>query len=268
MKIFKLVSIFVISAFIMALSACEQKKEAANQIRVGTIAGPETQLMEVAKQVAAKQGLDIQIVQFSDYTMPNEALADGSIDANMFQHLPYLNAAIKAKNYPLIPVAKTFVYPMAIYSKKIKNIADLNSGATVAIPNDPSNEARALLLLEKAKLITLKPDTSITATTTDIASNPKNLNIEAIDAAQLPRVLPDVELAVINTNYAMIAGLVPSRDGLIVEDANSPYANLIVIRANEKNDPRIPKLIAAFQSPEVLQKAKELFKGQAIAAWK
>lgn len=268
MKLIKLLSLIILSTALLILTACGQKKEAANQIRVGTIAGPETQLMETAKEVAAKQGLDIQIVQFSDYTMPNAALADGSIDANMFQHLPYLDAAIKAKNYPLIPVAKTFVYPMAVYSQKIKSIADVKSGATVAIPNDPSNEARALLLLEKAKLITLKPGASITATTVDIASNPKNLNIKAIDAAQLPRVLPDVELAVINTNYAMIANLVPSRDGLVIEDANSPYANLIVVRANEKNDPRVTKLIAAFQSAEVLEKAKELFQGQAIAAWK
>ncbi|MGB6976386.1 MAG: MetQ/NlpA family ABC transporter substrate-binding protein [Gammaproteobacteria bacterium] len=254
---------------LLAITACSQNKtEAANQIRVGTIAGPETELMEIAKQVAAqKYNLNIKIVQFEDYTMPNEALADGSIDANAFQHLPYLQAAMKAKGYKLTVAGKTFIYPMGIYSKRITNLAQLRDGATVAIPNDPSNEARALLLLQSAKLITLKPNTDISATITDIQRNPKHLVIKEIDAAQLPRVLPDVDLATINTNYAMVANLLPTRDALFIENPDSPYANLIVVRAGDENKPQFQKLVAAIHSPEVLQKAQKLFQGQAIPAW-
>ena len=269
MRTLKTIFAFIItSTLLLSFAACSQQKENPNVVKVGTIAGPETQLMQVAKQVAAKKyGLDIEIVQFTDYNMPNEALANGSIDANMFQHLPYLTASIKANGYKLSPIAETFVYPMAIYSKKIKNISQVKDGDVVAIPNDPSNEARALLLLQKAKLITLKPGTNITATIADIATNPKHLSIKEIDAAQLPRVLPDVTIAAINTNYAAEAGLLPTKNGLVIEGADSPYANLIVVRTADVNDPRFVKLVNAFHSPEVLAEAKILFKGQAIPAW-
>jgi D-methionine transport system substrate-binding protein len=253
---------------ILALTACGQHKEATNEVRVGTIAGPETELMEIAKQVAAqKYALNVTIVQFEDYTMPNEALADGSIDANAFQHSPYLQAAMKAKGYKLAVAGKTFIYPMGIYSKKIKQLAQLHEGATVAIPNDPSNEARALLLLQSAKLITLKPNTDVSATVTDIQDNPKRLIIKEINAAQLPRVLPDVDIAAINTNYAMVANLLPTRDALFIESIDSPYANLIVVRAGEENKPQFQQLVNAIHSPEVLQKAQKLFQGQAVPAW-
>jgi D-methionine transport system substrate-binding protein len=254
---------------LLALTACNQNKtEATNQIRVGTIAGPETELMEIARQVAAQRyNLDIKIVQFEDYTMPNAALADGSIDANAFQHLPYLEAAMKAKGYKLAVIGKTFIYPMGIYSRKITDLTQLRDGATVAIPNDPSNEARALLLLQRAKLITLKPNVDISATINDIQNNPKHLVIKEIDAAQLPRVLPDVDLAIINTNYAMVANLLPTRDALFIERPDSPYANLIVVRAGEENKPQFQQLVNAFHSAEVLQKAHKLFQGQAIPAW-
>ncbi|HVV68308.1 MAG TPA: MetQ/NlpA family ABC transporter substrate-binding protein [Gammaproteobacteria bacterium] len=265
----KLFKIILLATTFVVVSACSQKSSAdGNTIKVGTIAGPETQLMEVAKQVAAKDyNLDIEIVPFTDYNMPNEALADGSIDANMFQHKPYLDAAIKAKGYKIVPVGKTFVYPMGVYSKKIHEISALPDGATVAIPNDPSNEARALLILQKANLITLKNSDNPNATVADIASNPKKLKFREIDAAQLPRVLPDVALAVINTNYAMIAGLLPSRDALIVESADSPYANLIVVRQGSENDPRVQHLVDALHSDAVKKEAKALFKDQAVPAW-
>lgn len=269
MKIFKNLFRFSCIIGLTILSACSQHKEASNELRVGTIAGPETQLMQVAKQVAAKKyGLNIKIVQFTDYNMPNEALSDGSIDANMFQHLPYLQAAIAARGYKLVPIAKTFVYPMALYSKKIKTLAQLKKGDVVAVPNDPSNEARALLLLEKAGLIKLRAGAGTNATIVDITDNPKQLQIKEVDAAQLPRVLTDVAIAAINTNYAMVAGLTPSQNGLFIEDSHSPYANLIVVRADDQNDPRFAKLVEAFQSPEVLAEAQTLFKGQAIPAWK
>lgn len=255
-------------ALLFTITAC-QHKEANNELRVGTIAGPETQLVETAKQIALRRyGLNIEIVQFSDYTMPNAALADGSIDANMFQHLPYLQAEIQAKGYQLTPIAKTFVYPMAIYSKKIKHLSDLKNNAVVVIPNDPSNEARALLLLQKAGLIELKPNTTITATVADVTKNPKNLTIKEVDAAQLPLILPDADIAVINTNYATLAGLIPSKDGLLIEGPDSLYANLVVVRTKDKTDPRFLKLVAALHSAEVLHEAQKLFHGQVISSWK
>lgn len=270
MSIFKnLLKIAFFATIFVILSACHQKTDHDKTIKVGTIAGPETELMETAKDVAQKQyKLMVSIIPFSDYVMPNEALADGSIDANMFQTTPYLNAAIKSQGYKLVIAGKTFVYPMGLYSKKITKLGDLKDGAVVAIPNDPSNEARALLLLQKAELITLKPGADVQATLADIVTNPKKLVFKEIEAAQLPRTLPDVDMAAINTNYAMIAGLMPSKDALFIETTDSPYVNLVVIRAGMENDPRVKELVEALHSQPVLDKAKELFKDQAIPGWK
>lgn len=249
------------------LVACNQK-EAANELKIGTISGPETQLMQVAKQVAReKYGLNIDIVQFTDYTMPNQALSDGEIDANMFQTIPYLNADMQAHHYDLVVIGKAFIYPMAVYSQKIKNINAVPDNAVVAIPNDPSNQARALLLLQAAGLIKLKPGVDVMATPNDVVSNPKKLQIKALDAANLPRVLPDVTLAVINTNYAVPAGLYPTKDGLFIENKDSPYVNVVVVRSGEQNDAKFKELILALHSPEVLAAAKNLFQGQAIPGW-
>lgn len=265
--ILKIISLAVV---ITTLTACGQKQSSAsNTIKVGTIAGPETQLMEVAQKVAADQyNLKIEIVPFSDYNMPNEALADGSLDANVFQHLPYLEQAIRSKGYKIVAIGKTFVYPMGVYSKKIKNVNELKEGAVIAIPNDPSNEGRALLLLQKAGLIKLNSQVTTEATLADVTDNPKKLVFKELDAAQLPRTLPDVDLAAINTNYAMLAGLLPSRDALIVESADSPYANLIVVREDNKDNPNLQKLVEALHSEAVVDKANSLFKGQAVPAWK
>lgn len=256
--------IFGIFVLLISLVACN--KPSPNTITVGTIAGPETDLVEVAKEVALKQyGLQVKIVEFNDYNLPNEALQDGSLDANVYQHLPYLQAAIKAHGYNLEPIGKTFIYPTGIYSSKIKSLTQLPDKAVIAIPNDPSNEARALLLLHKAGLITLK--NTHTATTADIATNPKQLNIKELDAAQLPRVLSDVDAAVINTTFAIPAGLSPSRDAIYIEDKDSPYANLIVIRPDNPKKPQLEEFVKALNSEEVKNKAKELFGDAAIPAW-
>lgn len=259
--------LIVISTLVL-LTGCGQNSKDPNTIKVGTIAGPESSLIDVAKQVAKeKYGLTIKIVEFTDYTMPNTALNDGSIDANMYQHLPYLQSAVKARGYKLTPIGKTFVFPMGLYSRKIKSLQDLQSGATVAIPNDPSNEARALLLLQKAKLITLRGKNNVNATPIDIVSNPKKLKFEELDAADLPRVLQDVSIAAINTNYAIPAGLIPTKDAIYLEDKNSPYANLVVVRTQEKDNKNLRELVITLHSPEVLAAAKKIFKGQAIVAW-
>ncbi len=255
---------------LFSLFACslQQKESSEDTVKVGTISGPETELIEVAKQVAKdKYNLTIEIIPFSDYAIPNIALAEGSIDANIFQHLPYLKVVINTRHYDLTPVAKTFIYPMGVYSKQYKNIDDLPEQASIAIPNDPSNEARALLLLQKAGLLTLKDRTDKLYTVNDIITNRKKIQIKTLAAAQLARVMPDVDAVVINTNYAVPAGLRPLRDAIYIEDKDSDYANLIVVRAEDINKPKITQLIAAVQSDEVKQAANKIFTGQAIAAW-
>lgn len=257
-KIFTLLSVFF-------LAACQQKD---NALRVGTISGPETQLVEVAQQVALKQyGLNIKIIPFADYLQPNTALNDGSIDANIFQHQPWLDQQVHDHHYPLIAIAKGFIYPMGLYPGKTKSIAALPKGAIIAIPNDPSNEGRALLLLQKAGLIQLNKQAGIYATPRDITANPNGFVFKELDAAQLTRSLADVDVAAINTNFAIEANLYPNRDALIREDQHSIYANIIVIRSDAQNDPRIHQLVEAFHSAAVQKEADKLFHGQAIPAW-
>ncbi len=261
--IFKLL---VLSLCTLLFSSCQSHDKSI--LKVGTISGPETELMQVAKEVAKnKYGLDIVIVEFTDYLEPNAALSDGSIDANMFQHQPYLDQQNKDRRYDLVAVGKTFIYPMGIYSSKIKSLRQLPDGATIAVPNDPSNEGRALMLLQKAKLIQLKKETGIYAMPGDITENPKHLKIKELDAAQLARSLPDVDLAIINTNYAVPAGLSPKKDAIFLEGKDSPYANIIVVRRDELQDLRVKQLVAALQSAAVLKAAQRIFNGQAIAAW-
>ncbi|MDP1574132.1 MAG: MetQ/NlpA family ABC transporter substrate-binding protein [Coxiellaceae bacterium] len=255
----------------LTLIAChsrDSKNTSENYIRVGTISGPETKLMAVAKKVALQQfGLKVKIIEFTDYTMPNQALEDDQIDANVFQHYPFLLSQVKQHGYSIASVGDTFLYPMGLYSRTLKSITDLKPGSKVAIPNDPSNEARALLLLEKAKLITLKSHVTINATTRDIKGNPYHLNIIAMDAAQLPRALEDVAIAAINTNFAIPAGLSPSH-ALFAEQTDSPYMNLIVVRAADRNLKRTKELVEAYQSAPVLAEAKKLFGDAAVAGFK
>lgn len=251
----------------LSLAACNGNKD-GNTITIGTIAGPETELMQVAKKVAQKQyGLNIKILEFSDYIMPNTALNDGSINANMFQHQPYLTQTVNDRGYKLVSIGKTYIYPMAGYSKKYKKFSELPKGARVAIPNDPSNGARALLLLQKSGLITLKAGKNISASVSDIKENLRQLKITELDAAQLPRVLDDIDLAIINTNYAIPANLIPTRDALIIEGTDSLYANVVAVREGDESNPKLQQLVEALHSPEVQQTAARLFHKQAIQAW-
>jgi len=244
------------------------KQEMVQAIRVGTIAGPETELMQAAAAVAKAQfDLDVKMIVFSDYIQPNEALNQGDLDANMFQHKPYLDEQSAEHHYQLAIAGKTFVYPMGLYSSRYKTLAEIPTHTRVAIPNDPTNEGRALLLLQKSGLITLKAEAGLKATVQEIAKNPKQLQFVELDAANLPRAFADVGLAVINTNYAIPAGLVPSQDAIVLEDKDSPYANLIVVRQADKDQPWVHELVKAFQSPQVADKAKQLFQDQAIPAW-
>lgn len=255
-----------LSVFTLLLTLFACSKPSPDTLIVGTISGPETELVEAARQVAQeKYGITVKIIEFNDYNLPNEALQDGSLDANVYQHLPYLQAASKAHGYDLEVIGKTFVYPTGIYSTKVKSLDNLPDNALIALPNDPSNEARALRLLQKAGLISLK-DTQ-NASVQDIAKNPKQLRFKEMDAAQLTRVLPDVDAAVINTTFAIPAGLSPSRDALFIEGKDSPYANLIVIRRNSSKKAQLELLVKALNSTEVKAKAQSLFGDAAIPAW-
>jgi D-methionine transport system substrate-binding protein len=236
-------------------------------LKVGVTAGPHAEIMETVKKVAAKDGLEIQIVEFSDYITPNVALSQGDIDVNSYQHQPFLDNQVKDRKYEIVSIGKTVIFPMGIYSKKIKDLAELKTGAAVAIPNDPSNGGRALLLLEKAQLIKLKPEAGIKATVADITANPKNIKIKEIDAAQIPRSLDDVDIAAINTNYAVPAGLVPTKDAIAIENADSPYANVIAVRTKDKDNAAFQKLLKAYHSAEVKQWIEAKYKGTFVPTW-
>tara|TARA_R110000868_G_scaffold8205_3_gene42643 strand:+ start:234122 stop:235606 length:1485 start_codon:yes stop_codon:yes gene_type:complete len=239
-----------------------------NDITLGCIAGPETQLMQtVAKVAKQRYGLNVKLVEFSDYTMPNTALNDGDIDANYFQHIPYLDAQIKARDYKIAAIGKGFIYPMGLYSKKITSLQQLPDNAKIGIPNDPSNEARALLLLQKAKLITLRKGVGVNATPHDIISNPKHLQLIELDAAQLPRSLSDVEMAAITNTYATSAGL-KLKDAILAESTDSPYANVLAVQTKNKNNPKLKELVKALQSNASIKEAQQLFGDGAVAAWK
>lgn len=202
------------------------------------IVGAEQQVAEVAQKVAKdKYGTDVELVTFNDYVLPNEALSKGDIDANAFQHKPYLDQQLKDRGYKLVAVGNTFVYPIAGYSKKIKSLDELQDGSQVAVPNDPTNLGRSLLLLQKVGLIKLKDGVGLLPTVLDVVENPKNLKIVELEAPQLPRSLDDAQiaLAVINTTYASQIGLTPAKDGIFVEDKDSPYVNLIVTREDNKD---------------------------------
>ncbi|EDZ99837.1 lipoprotein, YaeC family [Burkholderia sp. H160] len=239
-------------------------------IKVGTIGGPDAQIWEVVTKVAKREGLNVKVVEFNDYIQPNAALDAGDLDANSFQHQPYLDSQIKQRGYKLVNAGLTYISPLGAYSKKLKSLKDLPQGAKVAVPNDPSNENRALLLLQAQGLIKLKDGAATggnNATPLDVADNPKKIRFVELDAAQLPRSLADVDAAVINTNFALAAGLQPTRDAIALEDIHSPYANLIAVRAKDKDQPWVKKLVAAYQSEDVRQFIKTQFKGSMVPSF-
>jgi D-methionine transport system substrate-binding protein len=267
-----LLTITVLVIFSMVLFVgCGGNQEAAKaektSIKVGVTAGPHAEILDEVKKVAEKDGLKVEIVEFNDYVQPNMALNQGEIDLNSYQHQPFLDEQVKDRGYKIESIAKTVIFPIGIYSQKVKVLADVKDGAIVSVPNDPTNGGRALLLLQKVGLIKLKPNVGLNATAADIAENPKNLQIKELEAAQVPLSLKDVDIAVINTNFAIVAGLVPTKDSLAIEDANSPYANIIVAQTKDKDNPAYKKFVKAYQSDEVKNFINEHFKGSAIAAW-
>jgi len=239
----------------------------AETIKVGVTPGPHAQVMEAVKALAAKKGLDIQIVEFSDYVVPNAALEAGDLQANSFQHQPYLDNQVADRKFKIESVGTTVNFPMGIYSKKVKNWDEVKTGATLAIPNDPTNGGRVLLLLRDKGVIKLKDGVGFKPTMLDITDNPKKLKVIEIDAAQTPRTLDDVDAAGVNTNYATQSGLDPVKDALLREDPKGPYANVIAIRSVDKDKAWVKTLVESYQSPEIKEFIATKFKGAVLATW-
>ncbi|EQA14000.1 MetQ/NlpA family lipoprotein [Glaesserella parasuis] len=275
----KLLGLAVVSA--LALTGCKEEKKAeapavapapaaqAQKIKVGVMSGPEHTVAEKAAQIAKeKYGLEVEFVLFNDYALPNTAVSKGDLDANAFQHKPYLDKDSSSKGLDnLVIVGNTFVYPLAGYSKKIKNVAELQDGAVVAVPNDPSNLARALILLEKQDLIKLKDNTNLFSTSLDIVENPKNLKIQEVDTSVAAKALDDVDLAVVNNTYAGQVGLNATEHGVFVENKESPYVNLIVARKDNQASEAVQNFVKAYQTEEVFQEAQKHFKDGVVKGW-
>jgi len=233
-------------------------------IKIGVTAGPHAQIFEQVKKVAERDGLKIQIVEFTDYIQPNAALSTGDLDANSYQHKPFLDQQVKDRGYKITAVGYTVNFPIGIYSKKVKSLKDLKEGARFGLPNDPTNGGRALLVLQDQGLVKLKPGAGLKATPLDVVENPKKLKFVELEAAQLPRSLDDLDASAVNTNYAIPAGLHPSRDAIAQESAKSPYVNLIAVREQDKDQPWVAKLVKAYQSEEVRKFVQVQFKGAVI----
>lgn len=275
----KLLGLAVVSA--LALTGCKEEKKAeapavapapaaqAQKIKVGVMSGPEHTVAEKAAQIAKeKYGLEVEFVLFNDYALPNTAVSKGDLDANAFQHKPYLDKDSASKGLDnLVIVGNTFVYPLAGYSKKIKNVAELQDGAVVAVPNDPSNLARALILLEKQGLIKLKDNTNLFSTSLDIVENPKNLKIQEVDTSVAAKALDDVDLAVVNNTYAGQVGLNATEHGVFVENKESPYVNIIVARKDNQASEAVQNFMKAYQTEEVFQEAQKHFKDGVVKGW-
>jgi D-methionine transport system substrate-binding protein len=239
----------------------------ADKLVVAATQVPHAEILEFVKPTLAKEGVDLDIKVFSDYVQPNLQTVDKQVDVNFFQHRPYLEAFNRDRKADLVAVAAVHVEPFGAYSRKIKGLSELKDGATIAIPNDPTNGGRALLLLQKQGLITLKDPNNISATPLDVAQNPKRLRFSELEAAMLPRSLDDVDLALINTNYALEAGLVPTRDALFIEGSDSPYVNVLVARRDNKDAPAVQKLVKALHSPQVKQFILDKYKGAVVPAF-
>ncbi|WP_248797946.1 MetQ/NlpA family ABC transporter substrate-binding protein [Pseudomonas sp. MWU13-2105] len=241
--------------------------QAGEKLVVAATPVPHAEILELIKPTLAKEGVDLEIKMFTDYVQPNTQVAEKHLDANYFQTKPYLDGFNKGKGTNLVTVIGVHVEPFGGYSKKVKSLAELKDGATVAIPNEGSNSGRALLLLQKAGLITLKDPTNALSTPKDIVKNDKHLKFKELESALLPRVLDQVDLDLINTNYALEAGLNPAKDALLIEGADSPYVNFLVARPDNKDSAAIQKLAKALTSPEVKAFIAQKYKGAVLPAF-
>lgn len=271
----KLSVILATAVLALGLAGCggSDKKEAApaadKPIKVGVTAGPHAEIMDHVKKLAAKEGLQIEVVEFNDFVTPNVALNQGELFANSMQHAPYLAATLKKEpGFKLKEVFKTVNFPMAVYSTKVKKGEPIPEGAAVAIPNDPSNGGRALLMLDSAGLIKVKDNKNPVTSLKDIVENKHNFKFQELDAAGIPRSLNDVTIACINANYALNAKLNPTKDSILVESSDNPFVNIFVTTEKNVNDPRIAQLKKLYQSAENEKFINEHFKGSILTGWK
>lgn len=266
-------SALLIALSVTLLAGCTAKGEdsaAASQEKtlvVGATPVPHSEILEFIKPQLEEKGIKLEIKEFNDYVTPNLALSEGELDANFFQHAPYMDDFAAKNSIDIVSAGNVHVEPMAGYSKSIKDLKALEDGATVAIPNDPTNEGRALLLLQSQGIIELKDSASLSQTPNDIVKNEKNLSFKELDAAQLPRVLDDVELAVINTNYALKAGMNPLNDSLFIEGKDSPYANIVTVRDGDMEREDIKTLMEVLNSEDVKKFIEEKYEGAIISAF-
>ena len=266
----------MVGALALGITACTDTKESKKSteskveakqttIKIGATPVPHVEILEAVKPLLKAKGYDLEIVEFTDYVTPNIAVDEGELDANFFQHLPYLEEFNKNKNTDLIKTASVHLEPMGLYSHKIKALSELEDGASIAVPNDPTNESRALDILVKEGLLTFKDVDFKTAV--DILENPKNLKIEELDAPQLPRVLDEVDAAIINTNYALAANLNPLKDAIVIESKDSPYVNIVVVKKGNENKEYIKALDEAINSDEIKKFIREKYQGSIIEAF-
>ena len=261
----KTLSLRVVTLIVLVLAlGIAAGAQAATVIKVGATPVPHAEILEFIKPLLQAEGIELDIVEFTDYVLPNLALADGELDANYFQHVPYLETFSEDHRLDLTVLVGVHVEPMGLYSRRVSDLADLPAGAAVAIPNDVTNGGRALLLLEAAGLIGLDPAAGIAATVFDVVDNPRGLRFRELEAPLLPRALDDVDAAVINTNYALEAGLVPLRDALAIEGAASPYVNVVAVRTGDENNPALVKLAEALTRPEVREFILETYEGAVV----
>lgn len=281
MKLKKFTAVALASALSLGLlSACgsnanetpsagsDDNNTEAVTIKIGATPAPHAEILEVVKPILAEQNINLEITVFNDYVTPNTAVEDGSLDANYFQHITYMNGFNESDGTHLVSVGNVHYEPLGLYAGKASTVADLTDGAQIAVPNDTTNEARALQLLAAQGLITVRDGAGLTATVNDITDNPHNLQIKEIEAAQLPRTVQDVDFAVINGNYAMEAGFSVGKDALATEDASSEaaqtYANVLVVKEGRENDPAIQALYAALTSDKVKDYINSTYDGAVV----
>lgn len=260
-------AVLLASAVAIVSLAAPSFAEDKTAVKVGIMSGEDEDVWRVVTAQAVERGLTIETVVFNDYTQPNEALERGEIDANAFQHKPYLDNQIKTQGYHIVPVGYTGVWPIGLYSKKYANIADLPEGAVIGVPNDPSNEGRALRVLQSEHLIKLREGTGILATTTDIAENPKHLVIKELDAGIVGRSVEDLDGAVVNTDWALKSGLTPENRIAQEAVADNPYRNFIAVKAGNENQPWVKTLVASYQNDKVKAEFDRVYKGTGISAY-
>ena len=269
-------SVAVAAGLALSLVGCQDKAPEAPAagaapkaavLTIGVSPVPHADIVNFVAPTLKNQGIEVKVVEFSDYVQPNLSLADKELDANFFQHKPYLDEFAESRGLKLESLVAVHIEPMGVYSKSVKKVEDLAEGAKIAIPNDPTNGGRALKVLETAGLIKLKADAGILATPNDIVENPKKLSFLEIEAAQLPRALDDVAAAVINSNFALGANLNPTKDAIAIESKDSPYANIVAIRAGESNREDLQKLKAVLTSPEVKKFLEDKFQGSVVPAF-